>query len=521
MNFSFKNSPYLASVRKMDTKISTDMQRKIADTVRIALRDYYVHLPLKMSRYSINPVEELENLMDDMEVEVAQFSYFNRLVTIVNKLRDRHTTITLPAPLSTLAAFLPFMTERYFDNGDVRVIVSKIFGGYANPDLELGSSITHWNGIPIQSFLEIVGANSQGSNYAARVKWAESTLTIRSLGNSLPPFEDWATLSLITPRNEQKTVTIPWKVYQSNPQQTSFTGSSGSAIGLTGLDEHYYRLQGFRKDLFVGAANNAPVTDFKVEGVLKYGNITADGREVGYLRIYSFEVGDAVKFINSLANKILPGLNQDRLIIDIRSNPGGYIPAGEHLLQLISPHPVVLSPVSFRSTEATQSLVTLDELSSWRTSIDLRKQTGEIFSQGIPLSTLDNLPTYRYPGTVGLITDSLSYSTSDFFAAGFQDNNLGVVVGTDDRTGAGGANVWPYPTLVQFANKAAGKVVLEQLPLGMGLNISMRRSLRTGTAAGLPVEDLGTQSDFVYQLTADDLLRDNVDLLDFTASKLR
>jgi len=519
-NISFKDSPYLASVRNFDLNLTKEVRSKIADLLKVALRDYYVHLPLKESRFSINPVDELEVLKQDDSVNVSHFSYFNRLLTIINKLRDRHTTITLPSPFSSMAAFLPFMTENFFDNGQRKTFVSKIFGGYSNPDLEVGSIITHWNGIPIDNFMEIIGSYSQGANFPARVKWAESTLTLRSLANSLPPFEDWATLSLISPKNIQKTVTIPWKVFFSQPQHTSFTGSSGAAVHLTGLDDHFHRLQGYKKHLFTAAANTSG--GMQTEGVMRYGNVkTKKNGEVGYLRIFSFEVGDADKFINSLATKILPSLNQDKLIVDIRSNPGGFIPAGERLLQLLAKHKIHPSPVSFRSTEQTQKLVSLDSLAPWRESINLRKQTGEVFSQAVPLTTFDGLPAYRYPGSVGLIVDSMSYSTSDFFAADFRDNNVGVIVGTEGRTGAGGANVWPYSTLMQFVNQANQRLVMEPLPLGMSFNISMRRSLRTGAAAGLPVEDLGTTPDFVHEISADDLMDNNSDLIDFTASKLK
>ena len=58
------------------------------------------------------------------------------------------------------------------------------------------------------------------------------------------------------------------------------------------------------------------------------------------------------------------------------------------------------------------------------------------------------------------------------------------------------------------------------LPKGIGLNVAMRRSIRTGIDQGLPVEDLGTKADIVHAITANDLLYDNVDLINFTASKL-
>ena len=99
------------------------------------------------------------------------------------------------------------------------------------------------------------------------------------------------------------------------------------------------------------------------------------------------------------------------------------------------------------------------------------------------------------------------------------DNNVGVVVGVDWQTGGGGANVWHWSILVQFAEylRIPGP---KALPNGYDLNISMRRAYRTGAAAGLPIEDLGAPADFLHKTTARDLLEGNADLLGFTATKL-
>ena len=51
-----------------------------------------------------------------------------------------------------------------------------------------------------------------------------------------------------------------------------------------------------------------------------------------------------------------------------------------------------------------------------------------------PGCTLCNLFGQRYYGPVALIIDALCYSTTDIFAAGFQDHEIGPVIGT--TTGA-------------------------------------------------------------------------------------
>ena len=68
------------------------------------------------------------------------------------------------------------------------------------------------------------------------------------------------------------------------------------------------------------------------------------------------------------------------------------------------------------------------------------------YSHGYPLlrpSAYNNIGQ-KYQGPVLLVTDAMCYSTTDIFAAGFQDHRIGTVLGVDENTGAGGANVWEY-----------------------------------------------------------------------------
>jgi C-terminal processing protease CtpA/Prc len=120
---------------------------------------------------------------------------------------------------------------------------------------------------------------------------------------------------------------------------------------------------------------------------------------------------------------------------------------------------------------------------------------------------------------VALITDGLAYSATDMFAAGFQDHELGPIIGVDDNTGAGGANVWPYSLLQSLLAPQSGATM--SLPGGCDLRIAMRRTLRVGKANwGLPLEDLGVVPDERYFLTRRDLLGQNEDLISHVAARL-
>ena len=118
--------------------------------------------------------------------------------------------------------------------------------------------------------------------------------------------------------------------------------------------------------------------------------------------------------------------------------------------------------------------------------------TGATYSAGFPL-TLDALGNgigQVYYGPVVLITDALSYSATDIFAAGFQDNEVGKVLGTGGNTGAGGANFWSLDDLLR-AQKKDPKSPFKTLPKGAEMIVAMRRSIRVGLRAGSPLEEFG------------------------------
>src|SRR3989442_729690 len=98
------------------------------------------------------------------------------------------------------------------------------------------------------------------------------------------------------------------------------------------------------------------------------------------------------------------------------------------------------------------------------------------------------------------------------FAAGFQDNEVGKVLGASDNTGAGGANNWGYDEFLKNARKVP-KTPFKPLPKDTGLNLAIRRSIRVGQKEGRPLEELGIKPDRRYYMTKRDLKGHNEDLV--------
>src|SRR4029450_9324942 len=200
-----------------------------------------------------------------------------------------------------------------------------------------------------------------------------------------------------------------------------------------------------------------------------------DGREFGYIRLFSFDVKDTDEFVNEFVRVIKnEGFPQDGLIIGVRGNGGGRIRAGERLLQLFTPRRIKPELFEFLNTplnlEICRSASKTWQLDKWAESIAESVVTGATYSRGFPLNSEESCNDIGqiYYGPVLLITDALSYSTTDIFAAGFQDNEVGEILCTSHNTGAGGANVWWYQDL---ANALGNKPHSPFKPLPKGADM--------------------------------------------------
>ena len=244
------------------------------------------------------------------------------------------------------------------------------------------------------------------------------------------------------------------------------------------------------------------------------GNVPTPSGVFAYVRIATFDVENERKYINEFI-RIISKLCQNGLILDVRGNGGGLIYFGERMLQLLTPRPIDPARFSFLNSARTQALTTRHEfIRPWRNSIAQWVETGAEYSQGFPLLPLSryNDIGQKYQGPVVLITDALCYSTTDIFAAGFQDHKIGVVLGVDETTGAGGANVWDYSLIAallhdpqHFPRQHAGSA---------SLRFAVRRVTRVAKNSGVLLEDLGVEVDQIHKMTRRDLLHRNVNLIE-------
>ncbi|MET7666096.1 S41 family peptidase [Streptomyces sp. NPDC005356] len=535
----------LATFLQKAGTLTLDERRLIAAQALILLEQNYVHLPLKASMYAVNPVQRLRLLIHRLEQQTPQnmppeWMFHSELSEIFHSVRDLHTNYLLPDPFVGKIAFLPFLVERYTDPQGIHFMVTQVAEGFSAPGFKPGVEITHWSGIPITEAVDLAAARFAGSNPDARRSRGVQSLTVRPLRIHLPPFEEWVTVSYLDEGGTQREFRENWRVVDNLPPFVDADAVSGTAAAQ-GLDLEADETSRAKVLLFAprviaqakAAAAGEPAPDLRADEiattlpqVFRARRVHTSAGTFGHLRIFTFSV-DLDTYIGELLRLI--GLLPDQgLILDVRDNGGGLVLAAEFALQLFTPGRITPEPVQFVNTPLNLRICRKHQgdpqidLGAWVPSMDQAVEIGAVFSGAFPLSPEDsaNAIGQQYFGPVVLITNARCYSATDIFSAGFQDHRIGPVLGTDQCTGAGGANVWTHSLLTALmAGDPASPYV--PLPKNAGMRVAIRRTLRVHENSGTPVEDLGITPDELHRMTRADLLEDNADLLEEAGRILR
>jgi hypothetical protein len=530
-------------------------RKRLVEQALVLISDNYVHLPLKEAMHGVDPVQKLRLVQHRLEEATtatmgSEFAFHREMLEIFNSVRDLHTNYLLPAPFADKVAFLPFDVEEYFDNaGDPHYVASHFVQGFSHPFFKAGVEIMMWNGVPIGRAVEVSASQHAGSNLPARHARGVDGLTIRPLRLSMPPDANWVIVGYVDKNGNDRELKQDWLVSPPLPDLDAVNPDSGTVDAASlGLDLELDFVRRMKKMLFapkVVAAEGKKVSKAALgrraaagaaipttmTGVFKAESVTTPSGVFGYVRIFTFSVDDPGAFVDEFT-RLIGLLPQEGLIVDVRANGGGHIWASEGLLQTLTPAVVEPEPVQFINTPLNLRIARRHEnnpvgidLGPWADSIAASVETGAVYSRAFPITPKDfaNERGQQYHGPVVLVTDARCYSATDIFAAGFKDHEIGPVLGVDDNTGAGGANVWTHgllQTLLQLPSPADADSPYRNLPQGAGMRVSVRRTLRVGERSGTPVEDLGIKPDARYFMTRDDLLDGNVDLIERAAQIL-
>lgn len=516
--------------------LSAAERELLVDQALALIEHLYVHLPLKRAMHAVDPLQRLR-LLKHRSSSLSEAAFLAELISIFTRLRDLHTNYILPEPLRTRTAYLPFRIDEYFQGDERRYVVTEVKPGSEDATFKRGALVTHWSGIPIDRAVELNADREAGSNLDARHARGLSAMTIRPLAMSLPPDEAWVVVTYLD-RGRAREKRFEWQVFELGLSggQTDPLASGGELAFVLGLDAKAELERHTRKLLFapeavevarqvqqqvepaLGSSLNAgsPVdftTVSKMPDVFSFRTVQTPSGKFGYLRVHTFYVLDDSKFLEELV-RIVGLLPQNGLILDVRGNGGGNIVAGERLLQILTPQTIdperfyfINSPLTLRICEAHPSMT------DWQESIAQAVETGASFSDGFslcPVARYNDLGQ-KYQGPVVLVIDARCYSTTDIFAAGFQDHGIGKILGTSGKSGAGGANVWDHATLLDMVSSADSP--FKPLPQKASFRVAVRRCTRVGRRSGTLVEDLGVVPDEIHRPTKRDVLQNNVDLI--------
>jgi hypothetical protein len=528
--------------------LTLEERRLLVEQALVLLEQNFVHLPLKAAMHAVNPVQRLRLLRVRLERQTSEtmdreWLFHAELSGIFHSVRDLHTNYLLPSPFAGKVAYLPFRVEEYLDDaGASHYVVAGVVQGFSAPGFGPGAEVTHWGGIPIDRAVDLNAARFAGSNAAARHSRGVQSLTVRPLVIHLPPDEEWVTVSYVGTDGADHELRQPWLVTENLPPFVGDLNQLSTTAACLGVDLDGDEASRARTLLFAPqvagqtqagespALTSSPAAigqdvPTSMPGVFRARSVETASGVFGHLRIFTFSVNDPLGFVQEFV-RLVGLLPAEGLILDVRGNGGGHIFASEFTLQTLTPRRIDPEPVQFIATPLNLRICRKHkdnptnqiDLGPWFRSLDQATETGATFSAAVPITPQEGANTIgqQYEGPVVLITDARCYSATDIFAAGFQDHEIGPILGVDDNTGAGGANVWTHGLLLNLLAipPADPDSPYSALPKGANMRVAIRRTLRVGSLAGTPVEDLGVQPDERHHMTRRDVLEGNVDLLD-------
>jgi len=439
----------------------------VIDTFLTLLDGLYAHLPLKRAMYASDPIQRLR-LLRQKGAQVNDAGLHVELAAILTELRDAHTRYVGPVSLAGHAAALPFMVEAFGDPARPRYVVSKVAseGGVDDERFVPGVELVWWNAVPIDRAVELHAVHETGGRPDSRRARAVESLTVRALQYGPPPDEQWVIVGYRDMEGEAREVRVDWRVVKPGRARTAGepVEEASRAYAIDPVAETKRRVKKLlfapgpwladqsKRSPAVPRLALAPAPVGKVLESSFGDNVSAKAVRTpsgifGCLRLWSFDVADDQAFVSEVV-RLLGLLPPEGLILDLRANPGGLIWAAERLLQLFTPGLVEPTRFSMLATPLTRAMAdapqNVQELEPWRESLHDAVATGELYSRAAPITPPERCNDIGqvYPGPVVAVVDPNTYSAGDLFAAGFYDNQVGLLVTVGEATGAGGANVW-------------------------------------------------------------------------------
>lgn len=498
-------------------ELSAEEKKLLAEQANSFLRDLYVHRFQKPFYYFWQqdpaiPMAEVVKNADKMSTDALEHAIYS----IFAEQRDLHLNYTFPEPHGRYTSFLPLTFARTAGNSNFfearvsavnKAVFARFVPGQRVP--AIGDELIAYNGGSVGEAAWKLSTVGQGANLYGAFGRALQAMTVRSHCLQEVPCENEATLCLRAHRPDGKgecyTITLPWLVkWGGTVRQEKVFVSPQEEYGA------FIRENGLENRSSLPANPSA-------EPALTWGKIKNEDGNFGYLKLTSFSTATGIEgTVNEIRRLLIDELaDTDGLVFDVRSNGGGAAMLAESLPQLFTPSTIQPTHSRLLNSDLNHRLFSETDwhIFSPEKKDALDEVKGKSCSHTRPVlnmpQAMANQLGQAYYKPVAVLANADSYSATDFFTCGMQDNGAGVIFGEDPRTGAGGAQVLSHAEFVQFGLPD----VFKPLPKGHAMRVSWSQGMRSGLHAGDIIEDDGCSADVDISRTAQDLITGGEDQL--------
>ncbi|MBI5083024.1 MAG: hypothetical protein HZB13_00275 [Acidobacteria bacterium] len=467
----------------------------------------------------------------------SDLEFYDVMSAYVASLNDAHDAYSLPSNFNTT---LNFSVDVY----DGVLLVDSInrtrLPGSEFPFMN-GYELVSIDGVAAEKLLETFLRYNIAANDRSTRRFAAALLTVRPqwVMPFAPDVPEISTVVFRRPDGSTESHRIPWTrtglpLATVGRYAAPLAAGAGDAEGAPDYIEPLNRLQNCqlldRGVLSFG--DNEPIfaASLGANFTLRLGRQSSDGfysgifdygpYKIGFIRIPSFSPNDPAGAVTSFFQEVRYFQGKtDGLIVDVMRNPGGSVSYAGQLLSLLLPSrwsavgfeirassgwvASISSSLESAKAQGAPPLI-IAQLQGIKDAIvtanhELRGRTGPVPLIGLtidqePLTDPSGAP-YAYTKPLMLLTDELSASAADMFAATIQDNSRGTLFGWRTMGAGGSVTSW-----------AAGSYSQGSVSMTESLMTRSREVITPEFPATRYIENVGVRPD----IEADYMTRDNL-----------
>jgi hypothetical protein len=462
-------------------------EQKVADFLQLASTYAINYGPLQWKRDALHvDALNISDWLTQAANSADDLAFYEVCVAYVASLNDGHDAFELP---SDFEAILGFTTDIYDGKVFIDTISRRRLSATKYP-FAVGDELVSIDGTAAMDLVQSFTKYSVAANPVTTQRFAAYALTVRiqTLMPHAHQIGDNATVVINQQNGGLQTYTIPWVKLGTpltliGPVLSPFLphAEQGSTRDYMAPLRRLRNMKMPAQKALAGFGSVAPLftlpATFKIRmGANSFdsfysGTFSAQGLNIGYIRIPDFEFDFSDDLENELAYM---QKNTDGLIVDVMRNPGGDLCVAENYAAHLIPTPFRTVGLEIRATrnwllgfsQALQDAEdegapddVIQQLQNLLQQVNNAYTTPSGRTPPLPVctSSLQVEPAtdrrgnnIAYTKPIMLLTDQMTWSAAEFFAAVMQDNQRAMTFGT--RTVGAGGNVNDYQvTTYSFA----------------------------------------------------------------------